>query len=105
MFILPELCSWHWFVFHFGTKKWHALLAIERDPATIEMTVGTEVRLQPHKEDGSPDRAISGTPEENASRLLAFANVSRLHLIVALNAVTPTSIKQLRHTAELTRQL
>src|SRR5947209_8807833 len=31
---------------------------IGRDPASIEMTVGTEVRLQPRKEDGSPDRAI-----------------------------------------------
>src|SRR5216683_4078697 len=39
-----------------------ACAAIGRDPATIEITVGTEVRLQPRKDDGSPDNAISGDP-------------------------------------------
>ena len=78
---------------------------IGRDPASIEMTVGTEVRLQPRKEDGSTDRAISGTPEEIASRLQAFADVGTSHLIVALDAVTPSSIEQLGHIAELARKL
>ena len=77
---------------------------IGRDPASIEMTVGTEVRLQPRKEDGSPDRAISGTPEEIASRLQAFADVGTSHLIVELDAVTPASIERLGHIAELARQ-
>jgi len=77
---------------------------IGRDPASIEMTVGTEVRLQPRKEDGSPDRAISGTPEEIASRLQAFADLGTSHLIVELDAVTPDSIRQLGHIAELARQ-
>ena len=78
---------------------------IGRDPASIEMTVGTEVRLQPRKEDGSTDRAISGTPEEIASRLQAFADVGTSHLIVALDAVTPSSIEQLGYIAELARKL
>ncbi len=78
---------------------------IGRDPASIEMTVGTEVRLQPRKEDGSTDRAISGTPEEIASRLHAFADVGTSHLIVALDAVAPSSIEQLGHIAELARKL
>ena len=78
---------------------------IGRDPASIEMTVGTEVRLQPRKEDGSTDRAISGTPEEIASRLHAFADVGTSHLIVALDAVTPSSIEQLGHIVELARKL
>jgi len=78
---------------------------IGRDPASIEMTVGTEVRLQPHKEDGSTDRAISGTPEEIASRLQAFADVGTSHLIVALDAVSPSSIEQLGHIVELARKL
>jgi len=77
---------------------------IGRDPASIEMTVGTEVRLQSRKEDGSPDRAISGTPEEIAGRLQAFASVGTSHLIVELDAVTPASIEQLGHIAELARQ-
>ena len=78
---------------------------IGRDPASIEMTVGTEVRFQPRKEDGSTDRAISGTPEEIVSRLQAFADVGTSHLIVALDAVTPSSIEQLGHIAELARKL
>ncbi len=78
---------------------------IGRDPASIEMTVGTDVRLQPRKEDGSTDRAISGTPEEIASRLRAFAGVGTSHLFVALDAVTPSSIVQLGHIADLVRQL
>lgn len=81
-----------------------ACAAIGRDPATIEITVGTEVRLQPRKDDGSPDNAISGTPEEIAGRLQEFASVGSSHLIVALDAVTPTSIEQLGHIAELARQ-
>ena len=76
-----------------------------RDPATVEMTVGTEVRLQPRKENGSPDRAISGLPEEIAERLRAFADVGTSHLMVQLDAVTPASIEQLGHIAELARKL
>ncbi len=82
-----------------------ACTAIGRDPATIEITVGTEVRLQPRKDDGSQDNAISGTPEEIADRLQDFASVSNSHLIVSLDAVTPDSIRQLGHIVELARQL
>src|SRR5205823_12463027 len=46
-----------------------ACAALGRDPATIEITVGTEVRLHPRKEDGSPDTAISVAPEGIADRL------------------------------------
>jgi alkanesulfonate monooxygenase SsuD/methylene tetrahydromethanopterin reductase-like flavin-dependent oxidoreductase (luciferase family) len=82
-----------------------ACATIGRDPATVELTVGTEVRLQPRKEDGSPDRAISGAPEEIARRLQDFASVGTSHLIVALDAVSPANIEQLGHIAELARQL
>src|SRR3989440_5115745 len=82
-----------------------ACAAIGRDPATIEMTVGTEVRLQPRKDDGSQDNAISGTPEEIADRLQDFASVGNSHLIVSLDAVTPDSIRQLGHIVELAHQL
>ncbi len=75
-----------------------------RDPATIELTVGTEVRLQPRKDDGEPDRAISGSPEEIANRLRDFASVGTSHLIVELDSVTPASIEQLGRIAELVRQ-
>ncbi len=78
---------------------------VGRDPSTIEMTVGTEIRFQPRKEDGSPDRAISGAPEEIAERLRSFAGVGTQHLIVALDVVTPGSIEQLGRIVEMMRQL
>jgi alkanesulfonate monooxygenase SsuD/methylene tetrahydromethanopterin reductase-like flavin-dependent oxidoreductase (luciferase family) len=81
-----------------------ACATMGRDPATIKMTVGTEVHLQPHKNDESPDNAISGTPEEIAGRLQAFAGVGTSHLIVALDAVSPANIEKVGHIAELARQ-
>jgi alkanesulfonate monooxygenase SsuD/methylene tetrahydromethanopterin reductase-like flavin-dependent oxidoreductase (luciferase family) len=81
-----------------------ACAGIGRDPATLEITVGTEVRLQPRKDDGSPDNAISGAPEEIAVRLQDFASVGNSHLMVALDAVTPASIEQLGRIAELARR-
>ena len=77
---------------------------VGRDPASVEMTVGTDVRLQPRKEDGSPDRAISGTPEEIAERLRTFAGVGTQHLFIALDVVTPRSIEQLGSVVEMVRQ-
>ena len=81
-----------------------ACAAIGRDPAAIAITVGTEVRLQPRKDDGTPDNAIAGTAQEIARRLQDFASVGTSHLIVALDAVTPASVAQLGHIAELIRQ-
>jgi alkanesulfonate monooxygenase SsuD/methylene tetrahydromethanopterin reductase-like flavin-dependent oxidoreductase (luciferase family) len=81
-----------------------ACAAEGRDPATIELTVGTEVRLQPRKDDSEPDRAISGSPEEIAHRLRDFASVGTSHLIVSLDGVTLEIIEQLGHIAELVRQ-
>jgi len=102
----PELCSWHTetdIVKERYESLAQACSTIGRDPATIEITVGTEVRLQPRKDDGTPDNTISGTPEEIAGRLEAFASVGTSHLIVALDAVTPASIEQLGYIAELAR--
>jgi len=79
--------------------------SVGRDPASVEMTVGTEVRLQPRKEDGSTDRAISGTPEEIAERLRTFASVGTQHLFIALDVVTPGSIERLGGIVEMMRLL
>ena len=80
-----------------------ACAAIGRDPATIEMTMGTEVSLHPRQVNGSPDNTISGTPDEIASRLQAFASVGTSHLIIGLDAVTPANIEKLGHIADLVR--
>ena len=81
-----------------------ACAALGRDPAAIEITVGTEVRLHPREDDASPDRAISGSPEEIARRLQDFAGVGTSHLIVALDSVTSANIEQLGHIAALVRR-
>jgi alkanesulfonate monooxygenase SsuD/methylene tetrahydromethanopterin reductase-like flavin-dependent oxidoreductase (luciferase family) len=81
-----------------------ACAGVGRDPATIEVTVGTEVRLQPLEEGASPDRAISGPPEEIARRLHDFASVGTSHLIVALDEVTPASIERLGQIVQLMRR-
>jgi probable F420-dependent oxidoreductase len=81
-----------------------ACAALGRDPATLEITVGTEIRLNPREDDGSPERAISGSSEEIARRLQDFARAGVSHLIVALDSVIPANIEQLGHIAELVRQ-
>ncbi|HEV2583896.1 MAG TPA: LLM class flavin-dependent oxidoreductase [Ktedonobacteraceae bacterium] len=75
---------------------------VGRDPAEIELTVGTLVRLQPARDD-EQGQAISGAPEEIANRLQAFASVGASHLIVSLDEVTPASIAQLGRVVELMR--
>ena len=66
------------------TERWEKMVAacneVGRDPATLELTAGTFVRLP---EDGQPaddDRAICGTYEEIAAKLQAFADVGVRHL-------------------------
>jgi alkanesulfonate monooxygenase SsuD/methylene tetrahydromethanopterin reductase-like flavin-dependent oxidoreductase (luciferase family) len=81
-----------------------ACKSVGRDPATIETTVGTTVRLRPFKEGETPGREIVGTPEEIAQRLQAFSNVGTSQLIVALDQYTPDDIRQLGHIAKLASQ-
>jgi probable F420-dependent oxidoreductase len=67
-------------------EQWEKMVAacthVGRDPATLELTVGTFVHLP---EDGQPaedDRAICGTYAEIAAQLQAFADAGVRHLIV-----------------------
>lgn len=76
---------------------------VGRDPATIELTVGTEVRLQPGG-GSSPQQAISGSAEEIARQLHAFAGVGAHHLIVELEPLTPATIEQFGRVVELLHQ-
>ena len=80
-----------------------ACAAVGRDPATIELTVGTEVRLQPRNETSS-QQAISGSAEEIARQLQGFADVGARHLIVVLDPLTPASIEQFGHIVGLLHQ-
>lgn len=77
---------------------------VGRDPATITLTAGILVRLQPG-EDGKEERAITGSPEEIARRLHDFAGIGVAHLIVNLEPLTVATIEQLAHIVELVRAM
>src|SRR5581483_10879428 len=71
-----------------------------RDVSTVELTIGTRVRLRPSTEE-SPGPAITGSPEEIARQLQALVNVGAGRLIVSLDPLTPTTIEEL---GEIARQ-
>ncbi len=68
------------------TEQWEKMVAacqdVGRDPATLELTVGTFVRLPENGRPAADDRAICGTDEEIAAQLQAFSAVGVRHLIV-----------------------
>jgi hypothetical protein len=55
---------------------------VGRDPATLDLTAGTFVRLPENGQPAADDKAICGTHEEIAAQLQAFAAVGVRHLIV-----------------------
>jgi probable F420-dependent oxidoreductase len=59
-----------------------ACAAVGRDPATFDLTAGTFVHLPENGRTADDDRAISGTYEEIAAQLRAFADAGVRHLIV-----------------------
>ena len=75
--------------------------AVGRDPATIELTVGTAVKLL---QSGPSEKVISGSPEEIASRLQGFADVGVGHLIVALEPQGVAAIERFGRVVELLHQ-
>ncbi|MGI8690686.1 MAG: LLM class flavin-dependent oxidoreductase [Thermomicrobiales bacterium] len=66
------------------TEQWERMVAactdVGRDPATLELTAGTFVRLPENGQPADDDRAICGTYEEIAAQLQAFADVGVRHL-------------------------
>ena len=64
-------------------KMREACQRVGRDPATLELTAGTLVRVLAPGESPKPDeKSIAGTAEEVAERLLAFSAVGVTHLVV-----------------------
>jgi alkanesulfonate monooxygenase SsuD/methylene tetrahydromethanopterin reductase-like flavin-dependent oxidoreductase (luciferase family) len=78
--------------------------AVGRDPATIELTAGTVVRLLESSKDATAEKAISGSSEEIAIRLQSFADVGVSHLIVVLDPPGVAGIEQFGRVVELLRQ-
>ncbi len=70
------------------TEQWEKMVAVckevGRDPATLELTVGTWVHLPANGQPADDDREVCGTYEEIAAQLQAFADVGVRHLNVDL---------------------
>ncbi|HZO72999.1 MAG TPA: LLM class flavin-dependent oxidoreductase [Ktedonobacteraceae bacterium] len=81
-----------------------ACTAAGRDPAAVELTVGTSVKLLAPGEDAGETKVITGSPEEIARRLHSFASVGTSHLIVTLEPLSVASIEQFGRIVELIRQ-
>jgi alkanesulfonate monooxygenase SsuD/methylene tetrahydromethanopterin reductase-like flavin-dependent oxidoreductase (luciferase family) len=78
-----------------------ALAAEGRDPATIERTVGIEVRdpslgaAEPADEENGEDRAFGGSVDELAEVIAAYDELGIGHLMVVLQPMTETSLERL----------
>ncbi|HEU5381569.1 MAG TPA: LLM class flavin-dependent oxidoreductase [Ktedonobacteraceae bacterium] len=81
-----------------------ACTAVGRDPATVELTVGTSVRFAEPGEKVDTTRTISGSPEEIAQAFQRFADEGVGHLIVTLEPMTVESIEQFGRVVALLRQ-
>jgi alkanesulfonate monooxygenase SsuD/methylene tetrahydromethanopterin reductase-like flavin-dependent oxidoreductase (luciferase family) len=74
-----------------------ALAAEGRDPATLERTVGMEIRdpsLGAADEEGE-DRAFGGSADELAEAIAAYDELGIGHLIVILQPMTEASLERL----------
>ena len=76
---------------------------VGRDPATITLNAGIIVR--PVSGEGSEERAITGSPEEIARQLHAFAGVGVAHLIAELDPLNMRTIEQFARIADMVRAL
>ena len=84
-----------------------ACAAVGRDPATLEQTVGLEVRYPdlvtvppPSEPTGSP---LTGTAEEVAAGFLEHVELGARHLIVALDPTTPAAVERLAEAVRVAR--
>jgi probable F420-dependent oxidoreductase len=81
-----------------------ACAIVGRDATTVELTVGTVVKLLSASEEAEETKAISGSPQAIARRLERFAREGATHVIVFLEPLTLESIEQFGHIAELVRR-
>jgi probable F420-dependent oxidoreductase len=75
-----------------------------RDPATLDLTVGTFVHLPENGRPVADDHAISGTYHEIAAQLRAFAELGVRHVIVDLRPdISIQAIEEFGRVLELMR--
>jgi hypothetical protein len=81
-----------------------ALAAVERDPATLELTAGILVALDGATGDDIPERAMRGSISEIADGLAGYAALGISHLITHLFPRTPDAVRQLGEATALARE-
>ena len=78
---------------------------VGRDPATLEVTVGTAVELLAPGQQPQADTAwITGSAEHIAEELRAFAKAGVTHLIVSFEPEGVASIEQFARVVEMLNQ-
>ena len=80
-----------------------ALAAADRDPATLEITVGIFVAFEGADAD-TPERAIRGTMDQVADALAAYTELGVAHLIAHVFPRTSDAVRQLGEAAALARR-
>ncbi len=81
-----------------------ACAMVGRDVTTVEVTLGTLVKLLSAGEQSEETNAITGSPEAIARRLASYADEGVSHVIVMLDPLTVESIAQFGHIVDLVRQ-
>jgi probable F420-dependent oxidoreductase len=82
-----------------------ACALLGRDAATVELTLGTLVKLLSDGERAEETNVISGAPEAIARRLASFAGEGVGHAIVMLDPLTVESIEQFGLIVDTSRRL
>jgi len=93
------------------SDAWSNMLAacneVGRDPATLELTVGTAAHPRGAGEGSSKqsDAVITGSPEEVARALMAFGQLGASHLIVNVQPRTVAGVERFGEVIRLMDQL
>ena len=91
------------------THPKRAVQTVERDPTTLEITVGVTIRYPDLRPAHAPppdsieplEPALTGSDDEIAAGLAAHAAVGASHLIAALEPTTPASVDRLAAAVRL----
>ncbi len=79
-----------------------ALDAADRDPSTLDITVGISIACSDDDAD-APDNAIRGSTEQMADALAAYHPLNARHLIAHVYPPTPDSVRRYGEAAALAR--
>jgi alkanesulfonate monooxygenase SsuD/methylene tetrahydromethanopterin reductase-like flavin-dependent oxidoreductase (luciferase family) len=85
-----------------------ACATVGRDPATLQQTVGIEVRypdlLTVTPSAPPPGSPLTGSAEDVAAGLIEHVELGAQHLIVAVDRATPAAVERLAAAVRLTRE-